>query len=263
MIYFEEHKTKRMNKIVKKIINILVSLIVPVALLLFWEIGARNGFISEVIMPRPSKIGHVLWELLLKGKLIKDIYVSLRRALLGYLVGSTLGIFVGIILGLFPKVNALMSLLVNVLRPIPIIAWVPVLILWVGIDEPSKVIVIAIGTFWPVLLNVIGGIADVDQKYVEVSTIFMKSKFTKITKVIIPAALPSIFTGLRIASGSALMGVIGAEMFAASSGLGYMVAYAREMAQPAKMLGGVFVIGVLGAVLNAIVGQIQKRQEAK
>jgi sulfonate transport system permease protein len=132
----------------------------------------------------------------------------------------------------------------------------------VGIDERSKVIVIAIGTFWPVLLNVIGGIVNVDKKYLEVSTILMKSKWTTITKVVLPAAVPSIFTGLRIASGSALMGVIGAEMFAASSGLGYMITYAREMSQPAKMLGGVFVIGILGAILNGIVAAIQKKGEA-
>ena len=124
----------------------------------------------------------------------------------------------------------------------------------------KKIIVIAIGTFWPVLLNVVSGIRNVDKKYLEVSTIFRKSRFTTITKVVLPAAMPSIFTGLRIASGNALMGVIGAEMFAASSGLGYMVSYAREMSQPAKMLGGVFVIGVLGCLLNTAVASLEKKK---
>jgi sulfonate transport system permease protein len=245
-----------------KIKSFLISLIIPVLLLLLWEVLARNGAIQVALMPRPSKIGKALWTLLLNGKLVKDICISLRRVLLGYIIGSAMGVIVGVLLGLFPKINALMKLLVEILRPIPIIAWVPVLILWVGIDERSKVIVIAIGTFWPVLLNVIGGIVNVDKKYLEVSTILMKSKWTTITKVVLPAAVPSIFTGLRIASGSALMGVIGAEMFAASSGLGYMITYAREMSQPAKMLGGVFVIGILGAILNGIVAAIQKKGEA-
>ena len=248
-------------KIKRKIGEFLLTLIIPVLLLLLWEVLAVNGAIKETIMPRPSKIGSTLWELTLKGKLPHDIGISLRRVLIGYVSGSMFGILVGIVLGLFPRINVLLKLLVEILRPIPIIAWVPVLILWVGIDEKSKVIVIAIGTFWPVLLNVIGGIANVDRKYLEVSTIFMKSKATTVTKVVLPAALPSIFTGLRIALGSSLMGVIGAEMFAASSGLGYMVTYARDMSQPDKMLGGVFIIGVLGAILNAVVAGIQKRQE--
>lgn len=252
---------KKMNKAGKKTVEFLISLIVPALLLLVWEICAGNGLIKETIMPRPTKIGYTLWELILNGKLEKDIFISLRRVFFGYMFGSVFGVLAGILLGLFPKANAFLKLLVEVLRPIPIIAWVPVLILWVGIDENSKIIVIAIGTFWPVLLNVIGGITNVDKKYLEVATIFMKSRLTVITKVVLPAALPSIFTGLRIASGSALMGVIGAEMFAASSGLGYMVTYAREMAQPAKMLGGVFVIGVLGCIINAIVAGIQKKQE--
>lgn len=243
-----------------KIKNFFISLIIPILLLCLWEVLATHGVIKETIMPRPSKIGSTLWDLTLKGKLPKDIGISLRRVVLGYVVGSLAGIVLGITFGFFPKVNTAFSLLMEVLRPIPIIAWVPVLILWVGIDENSKIIVIAIGTFWPVLLNVVSGIRNVDKKYLEVSTIFMKSRTTKITKVVLPAAMPSIFTGLRIASGNALMGVIGAEMFAASSGLGYMVSYAREMSQPAKMLGGVFVIGVLGCILNTLVASLEKRK---
>lgn len=242
-----------------KAAEFLISLIIPVFLLIVWEVLASQGVIKETIMPRPSKIGSALWKLVLNGKLPRDIGISLRRVLVGYFTGAAFGIIFGIALGLFPKLNKLFSLLFELLRPIPIIAWVPVLILWVGIDEKSKIIVISIGTFWPVLLNVIGGIKNVDKKYLEVSAVFMKSKAETIVKVVLPAALPSIFTGLRIASGNALMGVIGAEMFAASSGLGYMVAYAREMSQPAKMLGGVFVIGILGCILNTVVNSIEKR----
>lgn len=249
------------QKILKKLRNALIALILPVLLLLLWEFAARQGWINEALMPRPSKIGSTLWSLTEKGKLITDVLVSLRRVLLGYIVGALLGGGLGILLGLFRKLNTLTSLLMEILRPIPVIAWVPVLILWIGIDEKSKVVVIAIGTFWPVLLNVISGIQNVDKKYLEVGQIFMKSRWVMVTKVILPAALPSIFTGLRIASGNALMSVVGAEMFAASSGIGYMISYAREMSQPAKMLAGVFVVGVLGCILNQIVAHIEKKRK--
>lgn len=244
----------------EKLKDFLISLIIPILLLCLWEFLAAQGNIKETIMPRPSKIGGTLWELTLNGKLPRDVLISLRRVIIGYLTGAAAGIIIGIALGIFQKINKALKLLLEILRPIPIIAWVPVLILWAGIDEKSKIIVIAIGTFWPVLLNVVSGIKNVDRKYLEVSTIFMKTKFATITKVVLPAATPSIFTGLRIASGNALMGVIGAEMFAASSGLGYMVSYAREMSQPAKMLGGVFVIGILGCLLNTVVAGLEKKQ---
>jgi sulfonate transport system permease protein len=175
-----------------------------VLLLVLWELAAANGILKETVMPRPSKIGQVLWKLILNGSLAKDIEISLLRALAGYVVGALAGIVLGIGIGLFPKIKRLLNLLFEILRPIPIIAWVPVLIMWVGIDEKSKIIVIA--------------------------------------------------------SGNALMGVIGAEMFAASSGLGYMVTYAREMSQPAKMLGGVFVIGVLGCILNHLLSRLERYQ---
>lgn len=247
------------KKTQKKISEVLISLIIPILLLLLWEIAAKQGMVKESLMPRPSKIGITLWKLIQNGKLIRDIFISLRRVILGYLLGAFLGIVLGILLGLFPKINRLLNFMLEILRPIPIIAWVPVLILWIGIDEKSKVVVIAIGTFWPVLLNVISGIRNVDKKYLEVARIFMKSKRTTIYKVIIPAAFPAIFTGLRIASGNALMGVIGAEMFAASSGIGYMISYAREMSQPSKMLGGVLIVGILGYLLNQIVAMMESK----
>lgn len=158
----------------RKVFAFLNGILIPLLLLLLWELAARYGLIKEALMPRPSKIGSTLLELSLKGKLQRDILMSLKRVLLGYLVGSFFGIIMGILLGLFPMFNAALKLLMEVLRPVPIIAWVPVLILWIGIDEKSKVVVIAIGTFWPVLLNSISGIVDVDKKYLEISRILMK-----------------------------------------------------------------------------------------
>lgn len=240
------------------IVSWLAGFIIPVLFLILWEICANRGIIKISVTSSPSRIGSALWQWILKGILLENVLISLRRALLGFLVGSLAGILLGVVLGLFPKLHIAMRVLVGILRPIPLIAWIPVLILVVGIGENSKVIAIAIGSFWPLFLNTFNGILNVDQKYLEVSNVLKKGRIEQITSVILPGTVPFIFTGLKLASGNALMGVIMAEMFAASSGIGYMVNYARELSQPAKMFGGIFVIALLGWILNLIVERVEK-----
>lgn len=234
------------------------ALIVPVLLLLLWEILGRAGYINPTILPTPGKIFEACIKLINKGRLQADILISLRRVMEGYLIGAFLGIVVGVGMGMFPTLENLMSLITGLLRPIPIVAWVPVLILWMGIGEASKVTVIAIGSFWPVLLNVTDGIRNVDVKYKEVAQVFVKPKRIELFRVILPAALPMIFTGLRISVGTAWVSVIGAELIASSSGLGYLIQYSRELSQPANMLVGVFAIGVIGLLINKLIVVIEK-----
>lgn len=242
-----------MQKIRKTLLHILKALIVPALFIILWEIAARNGWIKVSIMSSPSKILERMVNYVQIGRLQKNILISIRRVLAGYIIGSVFGIIIGTVIGIFKGASQYLEFFTGILRPIPIIAWVPVLILWVGIGESTKIIVIAIGTFWPVFLNVMDGLRNVDPKFIEVATMFNKRKLATIIHVTIPAAMPSVMTGLRIASGNALTGVVGAEMFAASSGIGYMVSFGREMNQADVMLGGVFIIGFLGWVLNQIV----------
>lgn len=242
-----------MQKIRKTLLYILKALIVPALFIILWEIAARNGWIKVSIMSSPSKILERMVNYVQIGRLQKNILISIRRVLAGYIIGSVFGIIIGTVIGIFKGASQYLEFFTGILRPIPIIAWVPVLILWVGIGESTKIIVIAIGTFWPVFLNVMDGLRNVDPKFIEVATMFNKRKLATIIHVTIPAAMPSVMTGLRIASGNALTGVVGAEMFAASSGIGYMVSFGREMNQADVMLGGVFIIGFLGWVLNQIV----------
>jgi sulfonate transport system permease protein len=235
------------------------SLIVPVVLILLWEAACRAGLINVTILPSPARIASALAKQISKGSLQKNILMSLRRVALGYSLGAALGIALGTMMGLFKPFEKSLQFLVEILRPIPIIAWVPVLILWSGIGESSKIIVIAIGTFWSVLINVVDGIRNVDRKYIEVSALFMKSRLSVITKVVLPAASPSIFTGLRLGVSNAWISVIGAEMIAASSGLGFFISYSRELTQSANMLVGVFTIGMIGWVINWLLRVAESR----
>lgn len=247
-------------KIIKKFLKqqAWIGLILPVLLIVFWQVASDVGIINGSLLPSPARIWNSLLKQAASGKLFINIFVSLRRVIIGYALGAALGIIIGIITGLSKFATKFVSVLFELIRPIPIIAWVPVLILWTGIGEVSKVIVIMIGTFWTVYLNTSDGIRNVDKKYLEVSKIFLKSRRIEITKVVFPAALPSIFTGLRVGVGSAWISVIGAELIAASAGLGFMISYYREMAQPSTMFAGVFIVGIIGFLINLFLRYIEK-----
>ncbi len=237
----------------------IFGLIVPVIILTIWQLTGMSGNINTTILPLPSKLFTTLLEIIKDGSLVKNILVSLRRVFSGYLIGASLGVLLGVFMGLSKTFSKLFGMILEIIRPIPILAWVPVLILWSGISETSKVITIAIGSFWSVLLNTTDGVRNVDGKYKEVAAILNKRKIDTVLSVSLPGALPSIFTGLRIGIGSAWLSVIGAEMIAASSGLGYFINYSREMMKPAKMFVGVFVIGFIGWLINSFIRWAEKK----
>lgn len=238
----------------------LVSLIIPIVLVILWQTTANAGAINAQLFPSPARIAQAFLEAVKSGKLQENIFISLERVLIGYFYGALLGVVIGVLFGLSKKAFKLFSFLLEILRPIPIIAWVPVLIMLLGIGEVSKIIVIMIGSFWSVFLNTYDGIRNVDAKYLEVANMFMKNKRETVFRVMLPAALPSIFTGLRIGIGSAWISVIGAELIASSAGLGYMISYSREMSQPANMYAAVFVIGIIGYLINALLKFVEKKE---
>lgn len=252
-----EKKSSNIN--IEKILDYILMFLTPILIVILWEIFSDKGLINASILPSPIIIWDTLVQMAQSGELLKHLEVSLARVLKGYAIGCILGISIGTLMGLVKKFERALVLLIGLLRPIPVIAWVPMLILWLGIDETSKVTVIAIGTFWPVLLNTIHGIVSTNKKYLEVGEILEKNKTTVLLKIIFPSAMPSIFTGLRIGIGSAWMSVVGAELIAASSGIGYLISYARELSQPDVMIVGVISIGIIGLSIDTLIKIIQKR----
>ena len=237
--------------------KILLMLALPVLVIGVWEVLSHLGMIRSTILPAPSVIGRTFLEAILSGEILRHIGISLLRVIQGYTIGASLGVVLGILTGLYRRMEIAGTLIVGILRPIPMMAWVPVLILWMGIDESSKVTLIAIASFWAVLLNVMHGIKHTEKKYLEVAEILEKSKITLLTKVILPSALPSIFTGLRVGIDMAWRSVVGAELIAASSGIGYMIMYARELSQTDVMLAGVLTIGLTGLLIDYILRKLQ------
>jgi sulfonate transport system permease protein len=227
--------------------------------IVFWQFLSDHSIVSQSIFPGPDRIVKALGQLITKGTYSKHITASLGRVVKGFILGSTGGLIVGLIAGLSPWANQALVALIGILRPIPAIAYIPFWILWLGIGEESKVAVIIVGAFWPVLLNTIHGIKTTDPKLMEVGKVFEKNHFQLIWKIVLPSAIPSIFTGLRLGISSAWTCVVTAEMIAASKGIGFLIAYGRELAQPSMMFVGVATIGVIGLVIDTLVLALQKK----
>ena len=238
--------------------NLVLVLILPVLLLIWWQAAANSGSINTRLIPSPLMVIENFKEIILNGRLWKNLSVSFSRVVVGFLIGAALGLIFGFVMGLFKNVNLLLTLFVSVLRPIPTIALIPVFILILGIGESSKYAIIAIGSFWSVLLNTINGVDSVDSKLLEVGYAYRISKKDQIFRIVLPSALPSILTGLRLGVGSAWISVIGAEMLAASRGIGYMITYARDNSQVSTMYAGVLTIGIVGLIIDRVLISIQK-----
>lgn len=242
-----------------RIQTIVIGAILPIFVLVLWQVQSARGVLNTNILASPDEVITRLNEMLENGELWKNILASASRVVKGYLIGASLGFVIGAFNGLFKVVNRALLAVIAILRPIPPIALIPFLILWLGIGEASKITIIVIGSFWPVLLNTMQGIQETDPKLLEVASAFGKNKVIVLFKIILPSAVPSIFTGLRLGISNAWTCVVTAEMIAASAGVGYIIQYARELVQPDLLLLGIIIIGVIGLFIDLIVIFLQKK----
>lgn len=238
------------NRPIEKIKNLVLLLVIPILVFVLWWYCSSANLVNSSILPSPQRVWDALVKQIEKGSLWVHISSSFIRVLKGYLVGTLAGLFLGTLAALSKTVGKLIEIPVGILRPIPAIALIPFFILWMGIGETSKVSVIVFGSFWPVLLNTIQGIQSTDKKLLEVGEILEKDRLTVLTKIVLPSALPAIFTGLRLGISNAWTCVVAAEMIAASSGIGFLISYSREMAQPATLLVGIATIGLFGLLID-------------
>lgn len=246
------------QKPIKLGIRIALGFVLPVAILVVWYLSGKLQWANQAILPTLYNTCRTAKTLITDGTLAENILVSMGRVLKGFLLGASLGIVIGIAMGLSRVCYSLLQSIVGIFRPIPMIAWIPLFILWIGIGDELKVAVIALGCFWSVLLNTIHGIQSVDPKLLEVATALEKNKWIVLRQIVLPSALPSVITGIRLGMGSAWACVVAAEMIAASKGIGYMIMFAREMAQPAKLMVGIFSIGLVGLLIDSIILKLQK-----
>lgn len=221
-----------------------------VALLLIWETICRLGWVSPLFLPSPTGIVAAGWEMLTKGDLLQNTGASLYRIAAGYLLGASIGIIIGLLLGFSRWAEAMGTPIIFSLYPIPKIALLPLIVLWLGIGELPKVTIIALGVFFPVVINTFSGVKNVDPILIKAAVSFGSNHMNVIRKVILPGALPVIFAGLKLAAGTSLLLLVAAEMIAAKQGVGSMILHYGNLMITTKLMVGVLVLSLLGLMFN-------------
>jgi NitT/TauT family transport system permease protein len=249
-----EQTTKKVIKnrvaFLEKQIPGYVSVAGITGLLLLWELVCRLNIVPPLFLPAPTAIITDGWQMISSGELFKNLLASLYRILGGYAIGAVLGILVGLILGFSKRADAIFTPIVYSIYPIPKIALLPLIILWFGIGEMPKVAIIALGVFFPVLINTFSGVKSVDPILIKAAVTFGSSHVNVIRKVILPGALPTIFAGLKLAAGTALLLLVSAEMIAAQYGIGAMVLHYGNLMITTKLMAGVLLLSLLGLLFN-------------
>lgn len=243
------------------------GMVVPILVIAVWQIVCSSGWVNPLKLPSPAAVAVRWWQYLIpaeayaaeagnwlawlfSGELVHDTMGSLYRVAVGFIIGAGLALPMGVAMGASQIIYDRMYILVQILRPIPPSAYTPLAMLWFGLGNPPAIFMICIAAFFPVLINTIVGVRQVDSIYLRAAKNLGASKNTIFLRVMLPAAVPYILAGVRIAIGAAFMIVIVSELIAVPDGLGFRINEAREYAWTDKVMAGMFTIGMIGLLLD-------------
>ena len=233
-------------------LNKIVPWIVPILLITVWQLAAQVGWLSSRILPEPLAVAKAAWVLAASGELWVHVKMSLWRATTSFAVGGGLGLLLGLLSGTFKMAETLLDTTLQMIRNIPALALIPLVILWFGIEETSKLFLVAVGVFFPIYLNTFHGIRSVDKGLIEMAKSYGLSGWPLYRDVILPGALPSILVGVRFSLGLVWVLLIVAETISAQSGIGYMTMNAREFLQTDVVLVGILLYALLGKLADVV-----------
>ncbi|MFJ7855962.1 ABC transporter permease subunit [Peribacillus frigoritolerans] len=233
--------------------------LLPIVLIIIWFLLSNNGSISKKILPVPQEVFIAFKNLLLSGDIFLHVGISFKRALIGFLIGGGLGILLGVINGLFPIADRFLDTTIQMFRNIPHLALLPLVVIWFGIGEQSKIFLVTIGVLFPIYVNTVHGIRSVDRELIEMGKVYGLSPLHLFTKVILPGASPSILVGIRYALGVMWLTLIVAETIATDSGIGYLAMNAREFMQTDIILLTILLYAFFGKLADLIARGLEKR----
>jgi sulfonate transport system permease protein len=229
------------------------GILLPIALAIGWELAVRLGWSNGRLVPPPSVIFATFMELWQAGELQRHILVTTGRVAAGFGIGVITGTAVGAITGYSPFARQLLDPTMQAVRAIPSLAWVPLFVLWFGIFESSKIILIALGVFFPVYLGVMGAIMSVDRKLVEVGRAFRLSPIAMVRRILLPAVLPHYVIALRSGLGLGWMFVVAAELLGASEGLGFLLVDGQQLGKPAQIVAAIVAFAIIGKICDWLI----------
>lgn len=236
----------------------LMSIGSPIGLLLAWELAAHFGFIDVRFFPAPSTIIRALIDLTRSGELVEHVTISLQRIVLGFFLGGIPAVIIGICMGIWRPVRALVDPLISAIFPIPKSALVPLILLIFGLGEMSKIVMVAIGVFFPIAINSTAGVLQINKVYLDVGKSFKAGKWDTFRTIALPGALPFIMTGVKLGAGISLILIAVTEMVGAKSGIGYMIWSAWEIFAVPKMYVGLFTIALIGFAITFLLREVER-----
>ena len=232
--------------------HILPRLVPVIVLLALWQIFGWLGWSNTDLVPSPTEVASAIGEMTSSGQLFDDALASLRRVFVGFTAAIIIGCIIGGLTAGNSNWSSWLDSPLELLRPIPPIAWIPLAIIWFGIGEMPAYFIVFLGAFFPVFVNVVAGIRSTEQQHINAALCLGANRWLILCDVILPSALPSIMTGLRVAFGVGWICVITAELVGAQSGLGYMIQLNRLLLRTDKVVAGMVVIGFLGFTFNQL-----------
>ncbi|WP_337104163.1 ABC transporter permease [Paenibacillus sp. YIM B09110] len=233
--------------------------LVPIVIVAVWQLVSGLELLPRTMLPSPVLIGKSFIDLCVSGELFEHLGISAYRAGLGFLLGGGLGLLLGLSAGLGKVVEKTLDPSLQMLRTVPLLSVIPLFILWFGIGEFSKVLLIGLGAFFPVYVNTFLGIRSTETKLYEVTRILQYTKLQQITKLIIPTALPNILLGVRLSLGVSWLLLVVAEMMGTSAGIGYMIQDARAYSQTEIVFVGIIIFAVFGKLSDSAIRLLEKK----
>ena len=248
-----------MNRRGKQVLGIILLAVI-------WQGASWSGIWSSYILPSPGKVAGALWTMLESGVLWQHIFVSLKRGFQGFSIAFLLAFAGGTTAYELPGIEEYYKGFLEFMRNVPPISLIALLILWFGIGETSKIIIIVLASFFPMYLNIRKGFVSIDKKLLEVGRAFGFGRWRQFTRIVLPGAVPDILVGMKVGLGYSWRAIIGAEMIAASKGIGYLILDAQQMSRSDKVAAGILTIGAVGMACDKVfqvIGRMTVRGSTK
>lgn len=236
-----------------------IGVVLPVLLLAGWQWAACSGVYSTAQLPPPIEVATAFGELAGRGEIWHDLAISTQRVLIGFAVGAGIGLLLGSLVGLSRTANRALSPSVQAIRAVPSLAWVPLLLLWLGVGEAPKIVLVAIGAFFPVYTTVSAALAHVDPQLIEVGRAYGRSGVALLATVLLPAATPAVLSGLRLGLAQGWLFLVAAELIASSMGLGFLLIDSQNTGRTDVMFLAIILLAVLGKVSDGLLALGERR----
>lgn len=237
----------------------MLSWAIPIILILVWEAAARLGGLSPQVLPAPSKVVRTATRLIENGQLLTDMAVSLARAAAGFAIGGSAGFALGVAVGFSPVAEALLDRSVQMLRAVPFLAVLPLVIVWFGVGEEAKIFLVSLGVLFPIYVNTVLGIRQVDPKLLEMGRVRGLGSWELVRRIVLPGAMPSILNGIRYALATAWLALVVAETIAATSGIGFLAMDAREFLRTDVIVMAIVIYALIGVAADSLARWLERR----